>query len=339
VTGLPSVTLVVPIFNEEGRIRRLLNSIRGQRYPQDRIEIVVPDGGSTDRSREICREYMCQIVANPHRDQESGKRIGCLAASGELHMYLDADMEWADDRCLEALVHPWLEHDDLASSFPRYVVDPRDPPLNRFLSRHPLYQDPLMRFLSTQIDETVVADRGSYQLCRFVQGRVPVVGVALYRTLFVREVIESWGASWQWSDVDFAIECAERTSGLVAYVPTAGIFHRSSLTWKLHLSKLRRNVRATYLPNVARRRALYARWDHRRDVARLGLWLVYANLIVPGFAVGLARAIKHRDLALLYEGWATTVGTDYVLFQFAVDPRGRAMLRRAVASLVGKGTS
>jgi glycosyltransferase involved in cell wall biosynthesis len=331
--SLPRISINIPILNEERRIGVLLRSIREQRYPQERVEILVVDGGSTDRSLEICREFGCTILENPAREASSGKRIGAEAATGDLHMYLDADIEWAHADCLRALVAPWLEEEHLAASFPGYAVDPRDPPLNRYLSYHPLYQDPLMRFLSARIEDAIVEHKSSYALCRFDGRKTPIIGIALFRTSFVQEVLELSGRDWAWSDVDFAIEASAR-EGLFAYVPAARIHHRSAMTRGLHLSKLRRNVRETYLPNASRRRAVYADWGKSRQIAPLILWVLYANLVVPGVAYGVFRALRHRDPALLYEGWATTVGTDYVLFQFLRDPAGQRLLRRGLASLL-----
>jgi glycosyltransferase involved in cell wall biosynthesis len=333
---MPAITINVPAYNEERRIGRLLRSIRAQEYPQGRIEVIVADGGSSDRTVDVCKAFGCTMLHNEARDAESGKALGARHASGELHIYLDADMEWANRLCLRRLVTPWLDRDDLDGSFPRYGVDPRDPPLNRYLSRHPLYQDPLMRFLSTQIDETIVERRDGYSLCKFVPSRVPLVGIMLLRTSFVVSVLDSWGPDWAWSDVDFALALADRSSGFVAYVPSASILHRSSLTPRLHLRKLRRNVRATYLPNVNRRQATYIQWGSRRDVTRLAFWVLYANLVVPGALVGLVRAVRHRDPAMLYEAWATTVGTDYVLGQFLAAAEGRELVGRALATLVGR---
>jgi glycosyltransferase involved in cell wall biosynthesis len=329
----PRISINIPILNEERRIGVLLESIRIQRYPQDKVEILVVDGGSSDRSREIARAFRCKILENPHGDQESGKRIGARAATGDLHMYLDADMEWSHDQCLRALVLPWLEEDSLAASFPRYAVDPRDPPLNRYLSYHPLYQDPLMRFLSARIEDAVVERKHSYALCDFGGQRTPIIGIALFATAFVREMIEASDDDWAWSDVDFAVEAALRGQRF-AFVPSASLFHRSAMTRSLHLSKLRRNVRGTYIPNVAHRRAVYAEWNDPRQVLRLALWVLYANLVLPGVVTGLAKALRHRDVAFLYEPWAITVGTDYVVWQFLRDPEGKRLLGRALTSML-----
>ena len=50
---LPLVTLVMPSYNEEAHIEVCLRSLLGQDYPADRMEVLVADGGSADRTREI----------------------------------------------------------------------------------------------------------------------------------------------------------------------------------------------------------------------------------------------------------------------------------------------
>src|ERR1700722_5772750 len=46
------LTIVVPVFNEERTIRRVLDSLVAQPLPGD-VEIIVVDDGSTDRTQEI----------------------------------------------------------------------------------------------------------------------------------------------------------------------------------------------------------------------------------------------------------------------------------------------
>ncbi|MEA2507609.1 MAG: hypothetical protein QOH48_2227 [Actinomycetota bacterium] len=331
---LPSLTINITVFNEESRMHALLDSIAMQTYPADRVETLIVDGGSTDRTVEISRSYGCRIVSNPKRQSDIGRRLGCELATGELHIYLDADMEWSDRWCLLSLVQPFLEVPSLVGSFPRFFVDRSDPPLNRCLSYHPLQQDPLMRFLSTQIEETVFETGEAYSLCRFESGKAPVLGVVLFRTSLLREFLDAWGSSWRWSDVDFVVECAERGLAPFAYVPSAGIYHRSFLKPAIYLKKKQRDVRWSYLDTVGKRKAAYLSWNNKRELLSLVLWISYVNSLLPPTVVAAARSVKHRDPALLYEAFLSIVGTDYVLWNFMMDHRGRALARKALISLL-----
>lgn len=49
---LPRVTLAVPLLDEERYVEACRRSIEAQDYPRERIEILLADGGSVDRTRE-----------------------------------------------------------------------------------------------------------------------------------------------------------------------------------------------------------------------------------------------------------------------------------------------
>ena len=51
--GLPFLSVVMPVRNEEPYIARNLEAVLSQDYPADRFEVLVADGLSTDRTRAI----------------------------------------------------------------------------------------------------------------------------------------------------------------------------------------------------------------------------------------------------------------------------------------------
>ncbi len=50
------ISIVVPTYNEEKNIERCLKALTNQTIPRDQIEIIVVDGNSHDRTREIAAE-------------------------------------------------------------------------------------------------------------------------------------------------------------------------------------------------------------------------------------------------------------------------------------------
>jgi glycosyltransferase involved in cell wall biosynthesis len=97
----PQLSLVVPAFNEERRLgeslTRLIDFAARQPY---RVEIIVSDDGSTDRTAAIAQEaadraplgVAVRVLRNPHRGKGAAVRAGALAAQGEVVLYLDADL-------------------------------------------------------------------------------------------------------------------------------------------------------------------------------------------------------------------------------------------------------
>jgi len=92
---LPLVSIVIPMFNEIDNIERCIDSISSQDYPQEFIEIVVVDGGSTDGSRERVVELSkkhsnLRMRANPDRLTPKSLNIGIKDANGDVVIILGA---------------------------------------------------------------------------------------------------------------------------------------------------------------------------------------------------------------------------------------------------------
>ena len=52
----PLVSIMIATFNSEKVLPRTLEAIRAQTYPQDKLEILAIDGGSTDSTLEIAKK-------------------------------------------------------------------------------------------------------------------------------------------------------------------------------------------------------------------------------------------------------------------------------------------
>lgn len=100
----PLVSIVTPCFNAAGTLRRTLDSVFGQTYPQ--IEVIVIDGGSTDGTAEILCEYAGRLahwVSEPDRGIADAFNKGVGAARGALIGILNAD-DWLEPDAVAAVV-------------------------------------------------------------------------------------------------------------------------------------------------------------------------------------------------------------------------------------------
>jgi len=88
----PRISVVVPTRNQGLYIRDTLSSIIRQGYPN--LELIVIDGGSSDETMEIVREFAPHIsyyVSEPDRGQSHAINKGFSAASGEILTWLNSD--------------------------------------------------------------------------------------------------------------------------------------------------------------------------------------------------------------------------------------------------------
>ncbi|KMP10867.1 glycosyl transferase [Candidatus Nitromaritima sp. SCGC AAA799-A02] len=88
----PLVSVVVTTKNEEKHIKNCLNSIKLQNYPAPRLEIIVVDNQSEDKTREISLEFT-QKVFTKGPERSAQRNYGILdISSGDYVIFIDADM-------------------------------------------------------------------------------------------------------------------------------------------------------------------------------------------------------------------------------------------------------
>jgi glycosyltransferase involved in cell wall biosynthesis len=98
----PSVTVIVPCRNEEKHICRCLESILANDYPRDRMEILIVDGISEDRTPEIVKAYadrypFIRLVNNPEKHIPGALNRGIRAACGDTIIKMDAHSTYQPD--------------------------------------------------------------------------------------------------------------------------------------------------------------------------------------------------------------------------------------------------
>ena len=91
----PLVSIVIPCLNEERYIIPLLDSLAVQDYGPEGIEVIVADGGSTDRTRQLVADYRVpfarlELVDNPKRITVGGLNAGMDAAKGDCWIIIGA---------------------------------------------------------------------------------------------------------------------------------------------------------------------------------------------------------------------------------------------------------
>ncbi|HEY6230104.1 MAG TPA: glycosyltransferase family 2 protein [Pyrinomonadaceae bacterium] len=92
----PTVSVIVPCYNEEKFIGKALENLVHQ-YESDAYEIVVVDGMSTDRTRQVVEEFerlhprlRIKLLENPARAIPHALNLGIAAARGEIIARMDA---------------------------------------------------------------------------------------------------------------------------------------------------------------------------------------------------------------------------------------------------------
>ena len=107
---LPFVSVIMPVRNEEAFIARSLGAVVGQDYPHELMEVVVADGMSTDRTRDIVRSFAgsaprVKLVDNPGRTAPGGLNAAIRGAAGEIIVRVDGHCEVSADYVRQCVAH------------------------------------------------------------------------------------------------------------------------------------------------------------------------------------------------------------------------------------------
>jgi hypothetical protein len=86
-----TLSFIVPVRNDAGRLRRCLETIRTQSGAD--VEIVVADNGSTDTSPEVARALGARVVSLPGLRVSALRNRAAAAAAADLLAFVDADHE------------------------------------------------------------------------------------------------------------------------------------------------------------------------------------------------------------------------------------------------------
>lgn len=106
----PLISLVIATLNSESKLPNTLDSIKKQNYPQDKLEILLMDGGSTDKTKEIAEKYGCRIIHNPKVVPAWAKYLAYLEAKGDYAIYIDSDEVIENDNSLRLKLKAFQEN-------------------------------------------------------------------------------------------------------------------------------------------------------------------------------------------------------------------------------------
>ncbi len=115
----PFLSIIIPAYNEEGRLPRTLGKVlaflEGQSYIS---EVIVVENGSSDGTLEAAREFAARhpnliVIREEHRGKGNAVRRGMLEARGRYRFICDADLSMPIEE-VQKFLPPAIEDFDLA---------------------------------------------------------------------------------------------------------------------------------------------------------------------------------------------------------------------------------
>lgn len=121
IKRFPSVTIIVPCYNEERTVVETIKSLLALDYPKDRISFLVIDDGSTDKTREVVlknfgKNKQIQFFSKENGGKHTALNFALERTKSELVGCLDAD-SFVESDALKRII-PYFENEKIMAVTP-----------------------------------------------------------------------------------------------------------------------------------------------------------------------------------------------------------------------------
>lgn len=247
----PKISVILPTYNAAGILDECLKAIAAQDYPTDAIELIVADGGSTDRTREIARSYHALVLDNPQKTGEHGKAVAIKKATGDILALIDSDNILTDRGYFKALVQTFRHTNVIGAQPIRFGYRRTDRSLNRYAALLGMV-DPFVLFQGTYDHWSNVTgkwtavphdekhERG-YRLATFPGPIYPTIGA---NGFFIRRsIVEKYFRGDYYVDIDLVRQILQMDSKAAVAIVDTSVVHVFCRDLASFIKKQRRRIK------------------------------------------------------------------------------------------------
>lgn len=324
----PSISFIIPTYNAAAHIQRCLKSIRGQDYSQERIEVIIPDGGSSDNTLDLAGQYNCKILQNQKRLAEYGLQLGILNARGDFLVPFAADNELIGCNWVKKVIDLFSFDREISAVWGRLASAKDDSSLNKYFEL--IQSDPLNWFLNKNLSKYKKDSQIYGKDCFIfnVDPRRPLVwganGIA-YRAAISRPI---WAQEGYLGDNDAFQHMVEQGSNRVAYFDSPHVYHHHVANLKQWFTKWKRNYQSHFLDKLKTRNL---QWVFVQDFKRrLCFWLAYSLCPLFSGMQAVYLALRDRNVHWLYHPLVSFLQTTVYIYITLTTKEGRACFKNLI---------
>ncbi|MFH2021708.1 MAG: glycosyltransferase family 2 protein [Patescibacteria group bacterium] len=304
----PLISVVIATYNSDRTLALCLRSLKTQKFPREKIELIIADGGSTDQTLLIAKQFQARVVKVPADKQgaEYNKAYGLQYAKGEYLLCIDHDNILPHSNWLTAMMYPFSQHKDLVAVEPlRYRYQPNLSLLDRYFALFGV-NDPLPYYLgkADRMDYFhqkynllgQAQDKGEYYLVRFNQDqpqKIPTLGAngfLIKRKYFLK----SRHQPGEYFHIDINVDLVAQGYNQYAFIKD-DIIHLTNSEFINFVVRRAYFMNKYYLADFSKRR--YRVFYLENDGIKLLLFIVYAITLIKPLLDSLRGYIKIKDKA------------------------------------------
>ncbi len=230
----PTCSILIPAYNEEKVIGKTIEAMMKLVYPKDKLQILVINDGSTDKTKEIIQSYSKQdsrveLFDIPKGEGGKGKsrtlNIGRRAAKGEVIAIYDAD-NTPDENSLRYLVAQLLLHKELGAVIGKF----------RTVNKN-------KNFLTKFINIETLSFQSMLQAGRWQMHNISTLpGTNFVMWTWLIEKLNGWDEEALTEDSELSIRIYEE-GYKIKFIPYAITYEQEPESWKVWIKQRMRWVR------------------------------------------------------------------------------------------------
>jgi len=296
--GKNNISFIIPTYNAERHLVSCLESIRNQGYPQERVEILVIDGGSQDTTLEIAPRFNCKILKNPKRLAEYGVQIGMQEARGNFLVVFAADNELVGNDWIYRVVNVFNGDKDISAIWGKLASGKEDSGLNKYFEL--IQSDPLNWFLNKNLGkykkEARLCDKDCFVFK--VDPFRPLVWGANGLAYRAEKIKAIWNQDGYLGDNDAFQYMIEQGNNRVAYFDSPFVYHHHVAKIGDWLKKWKRNFLQHLLDKKSTRNMNWLFTGNFK--IRLLFWAIYSAVPVFSILHAIYLSVKDKNIYWFY---------------------------------------
>jgi glycosyltransferase involved in cell wall biosynthesis len=294
------LSIITPTLNNQKHIKNFLDSIKKQNFPKAKLEIIISDGGSTDKTIEIAKKMGARIVKNPYVYADPGVNLGIKAAKGEILMVLACDNIYEDKDALEKIVKVF-DNKNITAVFPIHSSSDNDSVFTKYINT---FTDPFNHFVYgyaangrtfKKIYKTIESNEIYETYDYSSNSNKPLIAVAQGFT--VRSGFTKSRKS-EFDDILPVMELVNKKSK-IAFAYSVKLYHHTVRDLKHFTNK---QMWATINALQRKKYGIAHRKNYlsKSQQKRIKIWPLYCLSILPPFIYALYHIIKDRELMWIF---------------------------------------
>lgn len=343
---LPLVSIVIATRNSGLVLSRVLNSIKKQDYPKNKIEILIIDGESGDNTKAIAKKYSCRLIINPKIDQVYAKYVGYREAKGKYIMFIDSDEVMENKKSIINKVDTMISRSNVKVVLSSgYKTSNEFPDINSYLSEfgdpftYFMYhdsKDPKFFLINLRNNYKIIAEDNKKAIFDFSDGMTPFIELTSMCVLidldYVRKNIPIIFKKPSVHTHLFYLMVQRRN--FFAVMKNDPIIHYSASNISAYIRKIRSRIKSNVYRNDMGKAGFSGREQYQSFWFNLKkfVYILYVCSIVFPLIDAIYLSISRGKLVYLLHFFLNFIVAIMIVYYFFLKVLGRKL------NLVGYGT-